>query len=111
MSEKIIKLNEEQLRQLIKESVNAVLNEIGDTEAGARAVGLVARRANDRAAQANVNMNKASERGDDISKNYWKRKSDKAMGTLDTTDNASNGFWSDEKCRNAYLNAYNGNNE
>lgn len=106
MRKNVIKLNEEELYEIVKESVNTVLNEIGDTEAGARAVGLVARRANNRAARANVNMNKASERGDETSRNHWKKKSDKAMATLGTTDYTSNGFWGDEKRRNAYLNAY-----
>ena len=48
MKRQMVRLTESDLHRIIKESVNRVLNEIGDTPRGQEKLGAVAKRASDR---------------------------------------------------------------
>lgn len=52
MNKKLIRLTESDLHRIVKESVNKILNEIGDTERGQYALGAVQARAQNRASNA-----------------------------------------------------------
>ena len=74
MKKNIVRLSENRLRQIISESVNEVLNEIGDTEKGCYALSAVQGRAMKRSHNAKKN-------GDE--KEYWKQR-----GVFDDADDA-----------------------
>ena len=63
MNKKLIRLTESDLHRIVRESVNKVLNEIGDTEKGQYALGAVQARADMRKRNALNNKN-FGERGD-----------------------------------------------
>ena len=44
MVKKVIRLSESDIHQIIKESINQILNEVGDTEDGQKKLGALARR-------------------------------------------------------------------
>lgn len=79
MAKKTIKLTESDLKNLLKESVTNVLNEIGDTPRGQYALSAVAGRASARAKMARANGNQEE---------YWKQM-DKFNNTENYRDSAA----------------------
>ena len=95
MNKKLIRLTEGDLHRIVKESVNRVLNEIGDTERGQYALGALAKRKQQRGETFDNDYDGYDYNGvfnDSDVKRYARNRQNYAMNTDSTRQNMRNSF-------------------
>ena len=92
---KVIRLTEGDLHRIVKESVNRILNEIGDTERGQYALGALAKRKQQRGETFDNDYDGHDYNGtfnDNDVKRYAKKRQNYAMNTDSKRQNMRNSF-------------------